>query len=253
MYALANKESLPIGFWGGGSIPAGGPTSSGTHWVLLLQNTLAGQYGTDWASAFATGANVNKIREVFICPDAPGEFSMNAGVSGLTSYLSHPRLIPFMSTGWPLDGANGNQPFKPYKISRIRRSSDIAMIFDGSLQPSGTDGNVYGPANDVPVAIVLDQYGFVNGPTNATYMTDQYPAGAPSWNAPSGSVNFNANPGPSPQFNNTDSTQNPQNIRFRHNKDKIANALQADGSVQSYQFRDGTNSDFKRGNINVNP
>jgi len=249
MYALANKDSLPLGFWGGGSAIAGGPQSSGTHWVLLLQNTMQSQYGTDWNSAYPTGANNNKIREVFVCPDAPGDISMADAVSGLTSYLSHPRLIPFYSPqagGWPTDGATGGKPFKPYKISKIKRSSDIIMIFDGSLQPSGTDGNVWTPASEVPVGTVLDAYAI----TYAPYMTDQYPQGI-SWMNPGASINLSPTSGQAKDIN-TDGTGNGNNIRFRHMKDKYANALQADGSVQSYGFRDGTNGDVKRGNTNVN-
>jgi len=140
MYTIANKDSLPLGFWNG--VGADNVTSSGTHWVLLLQNTMASQYGTDWNSAATTGANNNKIREVFVCPDAPGDASMADFVSGLTSYMSHPRLMPMYvpTGGWPQDNASGAaKPFKPYRISKIRRSSEIAMIFDGSLQPDSSN------------------------------------------------------------------------------------------------------------------
>jgi prepilin-type N-terminal cleavage/methylation domain-containing protein len=249
MYAIANKDSLPIGFWGGASATPGGPTSSGSHWVLLIQNTMASQYGTDWNSAYSSGANDNKLREVFMCPDAPGDFSKGLAVSGLTSYLSHPRLIPFYSPqpgGWPTDGATGGKAFKPYKISKIRRSSEIIMIFDGSLQPSGNDPNVWVPASEVPVATVLDAYAI----TYAPYMTDQYPPGI-SWMNPNASINLSPTSGQAKDIN-TDGTANASNIRFRHMTNKYANALQADGSVQSYGFRDGTNGDVKRGNTNVN-
>lgn len=254
MYAIAHKESLPIGFWNGAS-GTGNVTSSGMHWVLLIQNTMAPQYGIDWNSAATTDANAARLRDVFICPDAPGEYSKAAFTSGITTYLSHPRLIPMYSPaagGWPRDAANNNQPFKPYKIGKIRRSSEIAMIFDGSVQPSPSNPEVYTPNNEVPVAIALDAFGITNGPTNASYMLDEYPTGAPPWNAPGGSINFNAWPGPSPQWNNTDSDFNRNNIRFRHNKDKVANILLADGSVSGFQFNNGVESDVKRGNINVN-
>jgi prepilin-type N-terminal cleavage/methylation domain-containing protein/prepilin-type processing-associated H-X9-DG protein len=250
MYGISYKDSLPLGFWNG--VGPDGVTSSGTHWVLLIQNIMASQYGTDWNSAATTSGNANKIREAFVCPDAPGDASMALFVSGLTSYQSHPRLIPFYnpSGGWPQDMATGaSRPFKPYKISKIRRSSEIAMIFDGSLQADSANPEVWTPSNQVPVAVALDAYGVVNGPPNATYMTDGYPAGAPSWNSPNGAVNFNAMGGGTL---NTDGPGNPSQIRFRHMKNKIANALMVDGSVSTFQFTNGTSNDFKRGNINVN-
>ena len=70
---------------------------------------------------------------------------MAAFTSGTTTYLSHPRLIPFMSLngGWPQDNAfNPPRPFKPYKIGRIRRSAEIIMIFDGSVQPKSDNPDV---------------------------------------------------------------------------------------------------------------
>ena len=250
MYTIAHKDTLPIGFWNGQN--ASGPAASGTHWVLLLQNTLASQYGTDWNTAFSSNANATKLREAFLCPDAPGDYSMAQGVSGVTSYLSHPRLIPMYSPngGFPQDNSTGApRPFRPYKISQIRRASEIALLFDGSLQPHPSNSSMYTPANEVPVAVALDAYGIMNGPPNATYMTDQYPANGPSWNSPQGAINFSPM-GAGPL--NSDGPGNPSQIRFRHLKDKSVNALMADGSVHAFLFRDGTNSDFKRGNINVN-
>jgi prepilin-type processing-associated H-X9-DG protein/prepilin-type N-terminal cleavage/methylation domain-containing protein len=250
MYAGMHKDSLPIGFWDGNA--TGQATTSGTHWVLLVQRALNSQYGGDWNSAFATNANIAKMREVFICPDAPGEYSKNLNVSGLTSYLAHPRIIPFMNLvgGWPQDMATGTaRPFTPYKLAKIRRSSEIALIFDGSLQPHPAFPEVWGPAFDVPVAIALDAYGFVNGPPNATSLTDNYPAGASSWNNPDAAVNFSAMGG-GPV--NSDSPGNAHQIRFRHMKDRYANVLMADGHVESFDFFNSTNGSFKRRNINVN-
>ena len=254
MYTIANKESLPIGFWNGVNA-SGTQAQSGTHWVLLIQATMESRYGSDWNSASSTGANANPIREVFVCPDAPGDATMAQNVSGLTTYLSHPRLIPMYSPntgGWPKDAALGGAPFKPYKIGKVKRSSEIAMVFDGSVQPKTDNPEVYTPANEVPVATPLDAFGIVNGPPNATYMLDEYPAGAPSWNHPTGAINFNAYPGPAPQYTNTDTDKNQGQPRFRHMKDKSMNCLMVDGSVTSFQFTNGTSNDFKRGNINVN-
>jgi prepilin-type N-terminal cleavage/methylation domain-containing protein/prepilin-type processing-associated H-X9-DG protein len=252
LYTAQNKGSLPIGFWNG--TPGLGMTpASGTHWVLLLQASMSSASGTDWNSAATTGANQMKIREAFICPDAPGDSMLARNVSGATSYLTHPRLMPFYSPSgaWPQDNVNGTpRPFRPYKIAKIARSAEIAMIFDGSLQPSGNDTNVWAPQYEVPVAVALDAYGFVNGPPGATFMTDQYPTGGPSYVSPNAPINFDAQGGG--QLN-TDGPGNPSQIRFRHMRDRSVNCLMADGHCQSFQFRNGTNGAMLRLNINVNP
>src|SRR4051812_44436385 len=252
LYTVQNKGSLPIGFWNGTPGPGMTP-SSGTHWVLLLQASMSSASGASWNSAASTGANQMKIREAFICPDAPGDYSLARNVSGATSYLSHPRLIPFFSPSgdWPQDRVNGTgRPFRPYKLGRIARSAEVAMIFDGSLQPSGNDANVWAPQAEVPVAVALDAYGFVNGPPGATFMTDQYPAGAPTYVNPNAAINFDPQGGG--QLN-TDGPGNPSQIRFRHMRDRSVNCLMADGHCQSFQYRNGTNGAMLRLNINVNP
>jgi prepilin-type N-terminal cleavage/methylation domain-containing protein/prepilin-type processing-associated H-X9-DG protein len=246
LYTAQNKGSLPIGFWNGTPGP-GMPAASGTHWILLLQASMSTASGTDWNSAATTGANQMKIREAFICPDAPGDSMLARNVSGATSYLSHPRLIPFYSPSgaWPQDIVNGApRPFKPYKISKVTRSAEIAMIFDGSLEASGNDPNVWAPQYEVPVAVALD------APPGATFMTDQYPAGGPAYVSPNAPINFDPQGGG--QLN-TDGPGNPSQIRFRHMRDRSVNCLMADGHCQSFQFRNGTNGAMLRLNINVNP
>lgn len=252
LYTVQNKGALPIGFWNGTPGP-GMTASSGTHWVLLLQASMSSASGADWNSAASSGANQMKIREAFICPDAPGDYALARNVSGATAYLSHPRLIPFYSPSgdWPQDSVNGSlRPFRPYKIAKIARSAEIAMVFDGSLQPSGNDPNVWAPQYEVPVAVALDAYGFVNGPPGATFMTDQYPAGGPTYNNPNAAINFDPQGGG--QLN-TDGPGNPSQIRFRHMRDRSVNCLMADGHCQSFQYRNGTNGAMLRLNINVNP
>src|SRR4051812_28795650 len=127
IYAAQNKGSLPIGFWNG--TPGPGMTAdSGTHWVLLLQASMSSASGAEWNSASTSGANQMKIREAFVCPDAPGDNNLARNVSGATSYLSHPRLMPFYSPSgaWPQDNVNGApRPFRPYKIARVTRSAEI--------------------------------------------------------------------------------------------------------------------------------
>ena len=245
LYTGQNKGVLPIGFWDG--TRTGAPSSSGTQWVLLTQGALSGRNGTDWA----TGGNssTSKVREMFMCPDAPGDLAKKFDVSAATSYASHPRLIPFMNLmgGWPQDRYTGvNKPFTPYKIASVKRSAEIAMIFDGSLVESS--GGVWAPNGQVPVAFALDGYGITNGPPGATYMTDVYPVGGASYNHSGAAIYFDNG-----ATTNTDSAANGNNIRFRHQKNNVVNVLMVDGHVVNFQFKTSSNGALKRGNINVNP
>src|SRR5438874_5138836 len=109
LYVIANKGSLPYGFWGGGIDPATGPAgfnsgsdgSKASHWVLLVQSVLAPKYGITWndmaqGSGGQTG-NVARIRQLFTCPDAPIEAKADLYSSASTvHYEYHPILMPQM-------------------------------------------------------------------------------------------------------------------------------------------------------------
>jgi prepilin-type processing-associated H-X9-DG protein len=56
-----------------------------------------------------------------------------------------------------------------------------------------------------------------------------------------------------PSSENTDSYDNYANVRFRHNNDRITNALCVDGHVETFQLRiDNVHTSLQRSNINVN-
>lgn len=247
LYTGQTKGMLPIGFWNGTGpgVPAG---TSGTNWVLLTQSALSGKFGTDWNTGGAS--STSKVREMFMCPDAPGDTAKSNQVSGATSYASHPRLMPMMdlNLGYPVDGYfTPRRPFTPYKIASIKRSAEIIIVFDGSLVESGNTG-VWGPGGQVPVANYLDGHGFTQPGPGGSYMTDVYPAGAQPWNHSGAAIYFDSGPA-----TNTDSAANPNNIRFRHQKNNVVNTLMVDGHVTSFQFKNSSNGALKRGNVNVNP
>ena len=160
LYAIANRGSLPYGFWGGGIDPATGPAgfnsggdgSKASHWVLLVQSALAPKYGMTWNDMAQGGGgqtgNVAKIRELFVCPDAPQDVKAQQYSSASTvNYECHPILMPQLLFPWRGDALRA-----PYKISKVRRSSEIAMIFDAPLDPTGGFKILY----DVPVAGQID-------------------------------------------------------------------------------------------------
>ncbi|MCS7032986.1 MAG: DUF1559 domain-containing protein, partial [Phycisphaerae bacterium] len=99
LYAGTNKDQLPLGFVSrnldGTPMTVNG-ANSGTHWVLLLQTALNSKYGDNWVGSAQTGGEIAKLRELFLCPDAPGDRALALNHSATTSYLCHPVLMPFL-------------------------------------------------------------------------------------------------------------------------------------------------------------
>src|SRR6476620_10792054 len=69
MYAVANKQSLPFGDF----VVTYGSGNQNTRWYAVLQNTMSSKYGISWNEAGASNSAVAKLRQVFLCPDAPGD------------------------------------------------------------------------------------------------------------------------------------------------------------------------------------
>ena len=239
MYVNANKGSLPFGEY----VPNYNGALS-TRWFAVLQNTLNSRYGITFNDAQQSGSHGAKLRELFICPDAPGN-SVNAANGGAIQYMAHPRLMPVHPwSGGPL----GDKPL-PYKLSKVRQSAEIGLIWDAPLMPA-TTGDFWKVKYDSGVANHVD-YGALWGPR--FLLNTNYAAGGVS---PDDSVDMRALDGGRP---NSDSEGNAQNIRFRHIKDTRANVLMVDGHVEQYNYNpkkpanDKTVTDFKRRNLYVNP
>ena len=237
IYAGMNKGALPYGFWSGG----GG--ASGTQWTLLLMQALTGR-GGDWVDASVSGQNTSRTKTLFHCPEVENsETSVNE--SAIVHYLSHPRLMPQLGgTDNYATSIGQSRKLEPYRIAKIKRSSEIAIIFDGSLEPKPSGG--MGPVGNVPVANVLDAYRMYYD----SFHVDKQN------NAFSNSTSVDLTPSASAAnlpFLNTDTPSNPLNARFRHQNNKVMNALMVDGHVQSFEMKTRYQSDFLRGNINVNP
>ncbi len=253
LYTQNNKGSLPYGYWNG-STPGGAfdGTKAG-HWALLLLNTMNPRNGTSFDSAFTSGANTTKLREALFCPSVPN-VNVAQAEAGNVHYASHPRLMP------QLDIADNyarnklgqaNAFLRPYKLSKVKRSAEIAMIFDATLFPTAVNGDLlYLPANRVPVANVLDSYRLYY----STFLTDDYSLDNASHMTLNNPVDLSPNGSAGAvQWVNTDSPSNTGNIRFRHNGDKVANVLFADGHVSGVRFLNQFRSELLRKNINVNP
>jgi prepilin-type processing-associated H-X9-DG protein len=185
--------------------------------------------------------NLTKVRELFACPDAPPEARANLFMSAsMIHYECHPILMPQLLFPWRSDALRA-----PYKIAKVRRSSEIALIWDAPLDPT----NEYRVKFEVPVSGQIDSWAIFSAP----WLTDNY---AGTSKNPGQAVNMTAAGGVA--FSNTDSAGNYQTIRFRHKKDTMANALMVDGHVESFTYdakkspSDPLVTTLKRRNIYVN-
>jgi len=254
IYTTINKGVLPFGYWNG-SNPFGpiAVDDRRTDWRVLTQNVL-NRTGTTYNEATQNGGNIVKVAtDVFADVDVPENI-------GVLSYGCHPRLMPTINEAEPrIKNLTGKDFFpSPYKISKIRRSSEALLIADASLAPiiefenrmqanatlfnldhKAWKGN---PPGQGPTSYLLDDY-------SATYnMLPNYP--------PDSSVDITINTTMTPNRDATkNNTQNPEEwgqIRFRHLNNTAANVLMIDGHVETHRLKNKTSTTLKRMNVNVN-
>ena len=242
IYVSVNKGTLPYGFWNGDNptkydsygrslgkdpLPAGVTTDMrANHWVMLLQNTLNNKYGTNWGDSYAQNANISRIRQLFLCPDAPGSYDVNRSSSGSVHYYCHPLLMPMIFDQKPF---GSTVAATPYRLAKVKRASEIALIFDGALAFS-TTYQTWHAKSEVPVAMELDNGTFWGGPAPA--FVDNYSG---STKRPDQSINMKFTDG-QPNTDAADGNKAMWNIRFRHMKDSVANSLMVDGHVESFTY-----------------
>lgn len=257
MYVGASKDGvLPIGYcyqvihegaktgFGGGAT-----TNILATWNVLLMHTLAPRFNVDWYTADKQGANVARLSAIFLCPSAPEYNNQGTDVHSAVDYCSNPRAMPdiYNSAIKP----NGKYLTQPYRLSAIKNPSDVALLFDSSLAiDTNSAGGTYtaGGPNDDPVANQID-----NGRINRdSCLLTGYP------NTPDLSTSVDMTPdGGGPV--NADTQGNQQNIRFRHMNNTVANALMADGHVESFKYNkvlapnSANVTTFLRKNLYLNP
>jgi len=242
MYAGLNKGMLPFGFvFKGEAVEGGAYTGENAEWTELLISVLTKQGPDQKQSDVATDSDL-RSRAVFTCPEV---YRGSSIAYFITHYSAHPRVFPDLGTKDWSKVVGGQIPFiKGRKLASIKRSQEIAVIFDGSL-----DSTTYFAHS---VADALDKRGIDQ---RAPYLTNAYTAtingGQP--------VDMTPNPGSGGTLAdmNSDTAKNPGNIRFRHMNNTTANALCLDGHVQGFHIKkttDMTNAtDLLRSNICVNP
>jgi len=241
IYAGANKGVMPYGFVFKGQTIPGDPvawTGESADWTTLLISVMK-KTGIGYDSQDKVGSADQGIRAIFTCPEVSRTVTVQAFLS---HYSAHPRLLPDLGqTDW-YKGGSPLMGLKPYRIAKVKRSSEVAVLFDGTVNNSGFGAWA--------VAYALDKLRKDKKP----YFTDAYSTvpgldgGQP--------VDMAADPGVGGTAAdiNTDSTKNPGNIRFRHSSETKANALMMDGHVQTFTFNKSTKTtDLLRKNVFVNP
>jgi prepilin-type processing-associated H-X9-DG protein len=272
IYTAQHSGYLPPGQDTGN--PRYGDAAHAFRWTGLMIHTLNPKYGFTWAESAASGGDSAKTREMLFCPEVPGDRG-RLNQTGLSHYVCHPRLMPAVGVndepqkdgggggGGPFGGGGNSHRPRQYKASKVKRVSEIAIIFEGALQFNSSTGE-YQLGYDDPVATNIDNGAYMNGPT---YLTDTNYSSTVS---PDDSVSMSPTFGPTPGAVNKDGVTNGTdtggyynfyNIRFRHKRDTIMNALMVDGHVEAFEFNpklvmtpsDKKITTLKKKNINVPP
>jgi prepilin-type N-terminal cleavage/methylation domain-containing protein/prepilin-type processing-associated H-X9-DG protein len=247
MYAMANKGQLPYGYWNGSNTPAGPANYAvSTDWTILLLNTLASkQHGVNYTDE--TGKS-GGVKELFRDKDT-------IEGTAVTHYSAHPRLMPDLSDVDVAIAITTGQTvyLKPYKLARIKRPAQIAIIMDGTqirTLPGSTDPNLWGAFATV---YKLDNSARYQGPTvgGRSYLLADWPGATDD---------TSIDPGPNTDANAVAGglTGPDGNIRWRHMKGKAANFLFGDGHAEPRALKKASTAttagqcDLRRANINVN-
>jgi prepilin-type processing-associated H-X9-DG protein/prepilin-type N-terminal cleavage/methylation domain-containing protein len=247
IYASTHRDSLPFGEFLD-PINTWDINSNTANWSVRVASALSrGKLGENFA-------NTSTSKGIFKCPTAAAaQFAQEAPDHFTLHYTAHPRLMPGFSI---YNDSFTKQRQLPYKFGKIKNSTEIILVFDGSqyFAANGTwDGNAHplGSALDnwrCGVPVIIGSNGWGNGLLNPP------PPGA-SWD--------NAYDKPVDNIVNLDcqgwSAPGVQNIRFRHGRNDTANTLFCDGHVGSFKIKvnqkrsDNTYpSDLLRRNIAVN-
>ena len=248
IYTYNNHGSLPPSFFDGS--PTGDPNdysqmgNTGGDWTTLLGGLIDPKNGTTYGEAKVYSAANAGARGVFTCPSVTQTATSDAYVC---HYSAHPRLMASLSMAdydSTETGGAGSFYYKPYKVAQVLRSSDIMLIFDGSLWNGGGGTGVW---NANVTASQLDQgriYWSNHLVLNSPEDTNSYMAG-------SNPMDTSTNAGIAANWNG-DNQDNANNIRFRHGNQKQANVLFVDGHVATFGARDNHNCDLQRLNCDVN-
>src|SRR5688572_9927102 len=165
MYAGENKGTLPYGFAAKNNTIPDTPSTTylgeTSDWTTLLMYILAKRQGIGYETQQTVGATYQGLRATFACPSV--HVSPNVKTF-FTHYSSHPRIMPDLhQRDW--NRGNPSMALRPYKIAKIKRASEVGVIFDASVSE-----NVSAPGQWIAfaVAFAIDK----DGKNRRPYLTD---------------------------------------------------------------------------------
>jgi prepilin-type N-terminal cleavage/methylation domain-containing protein/prepilin-type processing-associated H-X9-DG protein len=242
IYTNNHKGSYPYGYWDGvgpdgNKIPQ--PSAGASDWAMLLMSSALGKGGGTYGTQ--DGTDKLATQDMFTCPAANmSRTSTNPTASALIRdrrlhYSSHPRLMPDLD-----DRPRAGMPLlQPGKFGKVKRSSEIILIFDGSQIFQMFNGNSFAVGYDVD---------------NAGLYRDDTHQGR--------TFNFLLTSPPKPLLRLDDAVYTPNkdhqfagpnlfaaDIRWRHGRNDLGNFLFADCHAEPRRLKFGANAEVKLRNF----
>jgi prepilin-type N-terminal cleavage/methylation domain-containing protein/prepilin-type processing-associated H-X9-DG protein len=236
MYAQANKERLPLGYWSGETSPRG--TADGTDWGwLILPYMKHGSAGT-YADQDPTGIwKLYKDKDTVSGNNPTLTWYDSEKVQ---TYAVHPQLFRFApgpvnpvtldyQSGTGRSGPDDDGK-KPFKVGQIRRSAEILMMMDSSQLGDGIGQNTW--AADTTLWMIQgESTHYCQNWATLADCQQQFPQG------PDAGLNKDYDNRGAMQYDSGPNGATGTNMRFRHIKNTTANALFVDGHVGSFHWK----------------
>ncbi|HEY1685557.1 MAG TPA: prepilin-type N-terminal cleavage/methylation domain-containing protein [Tepidisphaeraceae bacterium] len=275
LYANANQGSLPVGYWPAESSNGG----FGTEWDILVLHALSNKYITNYQGGTSASAysQVAQLRKLIRDTDTQ-QSQEDAGIT-VCEYSSHPRLIPDFdpqNDSYP-DPAikTSTVPLTPYHLAKVRRSSEVVVLFCGTqiqTNQQGAPGITAWWGADA-VGFALDGNQMLPGGASSGGNGGKGGSGSSGstgkdyllYDSPGADNGSPIDPGPNYDFggdvnNITPATTAPWQAagqpRWRHLNNTVCNFLYCDDHVESHHYKStgfhtGTCDLYGR-NVNVN-
>lgn len=238
IYTVNSKGTLPYGYFdgvlnGNTDYATTAPTNPNvSDWVTLILQSAMGKGGGTYGTL-----PPQSDRSVFVCPSAnPNKLGPQNSALPVLHYSTHPRLMPNLDQR---DPAVATPKFlTPYKVTRIKRSSEVLLVFDASQIFVDRNGSA------LPWAANVDQDGLYRSDTTQ----------GRSWNFLLTKETLNLNVAVfTPNKDWMKLGGGTADIRWRHGRNDAGNFLFADGHAEGRRLRYGVDADLKLNALYVNP
>lgn len=234
MYAQVHKDRLPLGYWSGDFPGNKGATDWG--WLILpyLKKGSSGVYADlDPVGIWTLYKDKDTVSGNYMA--APWYDSEK-----VQTYSVHPHLFRFAPGPvdrstlqyFPnaLDAGPDNDGMKPFKLGQIRRSSEMIMMMDAVQFSDQLGPNTW--ASDATLyAIQSKSTNYCHNWATLKDCEQQFP------NGPDAGFNKDYFSHAALDNDGNPATGTGIDVRFRHMKNTVANALFADGHVGAFHWK----------------